>query len=96
MYWPVGVPRIYALNGPGNTNIFHADEDDEDNSSDDKQASEGQTQGEHTSEASDSQDSSIIGLQVSRHGHIFTTITKTSLAIWQARVRCISLKLYNL
>lgn len=34
--------------------------------------------------------SAILGLRVSRNGHLFVTITKTALTIWQTSVRRIA------
>jgi hypothetical protein len=86
MYWPVGVPRIYALNSIANRSTLEADEDQRDPQ---EETPGNENEGEKIAEASQAPDASVIGLQVSRNGHIFATITRSSLAIWQARV-CLS------
>lgn len=90
MYWPVGVPRIYSA---GPSIAIEEDAPDEPKSQHDEEGQDdpNETSAQtHTSpKGSDHErdtDKDIIGLQVSRHGHIFATITGTSLAIWQARV----------
>jgi hypothetical protein len=41
------------------------------------------------------EDTAIIGLQTSRTGQLFATITATTLDIWQVSVRKVSLKLID-
>lgn len=109
MYWPNGVPRVYAVNGP---NIAHVSDDvnrqgisgplaeqrisiDTQESKDevcDPENSEGQGDDlnpeEPPSEADASQweQEAISGLCVSRSGHMFATITESSISLWQTRV----------
>lgn len=89
MYWPHGVPRVYAINGPG---IPYTVSDDEDSIgvenyvepslplSDNAPKQPSGTESAWANEA-------IDGLCVSRTGHMFATMTHTSIALWQTRVR---------
>jgi hypothetical protein len=109
MYWPNGVPRVYAVNGP---NIAHVSDDvnrrgtsssleEERRYTDSKES----TYGAHDSEnperrgndlnpevppseadASQWEQEAIGGLCVSRSGHMFATITESSISLWQTRV----------
>lgn len=88
MYWPNGVPRVYAVNGPG---IPRASSNE-----DAKPESESSEEQIKTSLESNGPDESptkpgwageaITGLCVARGGHIFATMTESSIAIWQTRV----------
>lgn len=108
MYWPNGVPRVYAVNGP---NIVTVTSDDRQSPNDtapvDQQSSPNENEdGNGNSEASpigqkkDNNDGpsshaetprweneAINGLCVSRSGHMFATITESSISLWQTRVR---------
>ena len=88
MYWPNGVPRVYAVNGPGiclpdthdgkrdyGGRISHGEEDDHD-----------VEDTERENEADAWAEEPITGLCVSRGGHLFATMTETSIAIWQTKV----------
>lgn len=68
MYWPLGVPRIYAA----------ATKRRKVNGGDD-----------YENEASENQPSALLGLRVSRNGHLFATITTTTMTVWQTSVRAI-------
>jgi hypothetical protein len=101
MYWPNGVPRVYAVNGP---EIIPREEEDsgEDGAESDRQQRPDDGEGEATGhrhgtdsesgEAGRSEDPAswadepITGLCVGRGGHLFATMTKSSLAIWQTKV----------
>ncbi|KAL4813686.1 RIC1-domain-containing protein [Aspergillus spinulosporus] len=93
MYWPTGVPRVYAINGPGTPVPLPDDADDiihEGSSSD-------QDQVQPLNQSNDSEshsglgpslqwaDEAIRGLSVSRNGHMFATMTDSSIAVWQTR-----------
>lgn len=88
MYWPNGVPRVYAVNGPG---IPHVSSDE-----DPKPESETSEEQPKTSLESNGPDESrtnpgwadeaITGLCVTRNGHVFATMTESSIAVWQTRV----------
>ncbi|KAL6239768.1 hypothetical protein BDW75DRAFT_66747 [Aspergillus navahoensis] len=93
MYWPTGVPRVYAINGPGIPGPLPDDADDvihEESSSDQEQV-----QPLNQSNGSESHfrlepslqwvDEAIRGLSVSRNGHMFATMTDSSIAVWQTR-----------
>ena len=75
MYWPLGAPRVYAVNKLRKTSAPASDEDQSGNES-------------------VVEDNVIRGLEVSRNGHLFATITQTSLTIWQTSVSCISFFVY--
>lgn len=42
---------------------------------------------EEDSEDVEEKDTNILGLRVARNGHLFVTITKTALTVWQTSVR---------
>ncbi|KKZ57983.1 hypothetical protein EMCG_05535 [[Emmonsia] crescens] len=92
MYWPNGVPRVYAVNGPG----IKLPEVHDDAESDAGRPQEGGGQGSRAERSGLRPESSIgsgeswadepvTGLCVSRSGHLFATMTKSSIAIWQTR-----------
>lgn len=109
MYWPNGVPRVYAVNGP---NIAHVSDDvsrqgtcspsAEQRSStyskestdevSDRASPEGHGEDlnpeEPPSEADTPQweQEAINDLCVSRSGHMFATITESSISLWQTKV----------
>lgn len=105
MYWPNGVPRVYAVNGP---DIAHVSPDGhrenpnspatEQRSSIDDKDNVGESETPDTQsdaprpEPSSKQDTpkwedeAINGLGVSRSGHMFATITESSISLWQTRV----------
>jgi len=94
MYWPYGVPRIYDPLRAGK-NLFITDSDFDKGersgvpaSNDRDQIHEGVEKAPKDSDVDNKDEDSteIIGLQVSRNGHVFATITRRSLTIWQARV----------
>jgi hypothetical protein len=93
MYWPNGIPRVYAVNGPG-TQLPEVDEDGKslhdrskshEEHEEDTQTREGDVETGSKEEVWGNE--ALNGLCVSRSGHLFATMTKSSLAIWQTRVR---------
>lgn len=97
MYWPNGVPRVYAVNGPAIPLP----------SPDERPATGRESPQEHKSlvgndyvaeEQSSSSNANVNnddgqwaqepigGLCASRTGHMFATMTKSSIAIWQTKV----------
>ena len=132
MYWPVGVPRVYAAAQDGHITVSDDDDgisptrarlnatnieiggidqttvDEDEGSVDEKVGREGKSNGNgngsgsvtpsprpkstasrrNSSYAAAVKDNGdIIGLRVSRTGHMFATITTATLTIWQTRVR---------
>ncbi|RMJ25268.1 hypothetical protein PHISP_03844 [Aspergillus sp. HF37] len=85
MYWPNGVPRVYAVNGPG---IPPASSDDgitpESESSRLQEEAVGNN-GPQSHKPSPWAEEPITGLCVTRGGHIFATMTDSSIAVWQTR-----------
>ena len=71
MYWPLNAPRIYSAN-----KRRRKPRDDDSVSSQQRDA-----------EGEEKENAAILGLKVSRNGHLLTTITETTLTIWQASVR---------
>lgn len=70
MYWPLGVPQIYAV-ATRRRNTVRANGD-----------------GDYENEASENQHpAALLGLRVSRNGHLFATITTTTMTVWQTSVR---------
>lgn len=109
MYWPNGVPRVYAVNGPGIASVLSEEEekvgdkvvDHEDGVPEEKE--ESVEPGERADDSSSSEpkpkpeawaNEPIIGLCVSRSGHMFATITKSSIVVWQTKV-CDSSPLFS-
>lgn len=101
MYWPHGVPRVYAVNGPGIAQVSTDEQCEHTNSSTERRSSlenaeQGLEKSQTTSRAKQSdpesshtpkwEDEAINGICVSRSGHIFATITESSIALWQTRV----------
>lgn len=106
MYWPNGVPRVYAVNGPDIARVSDDGHHRNEQSSDIERRSsvEAIEQDVESPETSSSQgngskaeplpdtdtphweDEAIHGLCVSRSGHMFATITESSIALWQTRV----------
>lgn len=109
MYWPNGVPRVYAVNGP---NIAQVSDDGScqgarstsaeqrgsigsresgdglsDRASPDDQGNDLNPE-EPTAQVDAPQweQEAINGLCVSRSGHMFATITRSSISLWQTRV----------
>lgn len=105
MYWPHGVPRVYAVNGPGiaqlstdeqcehtnspvterRSSLENADQDLEKppTTSRAKQSNPGSSPETDTPKW---EDEAINGICVARSGHIFATITGSSISLWQTRV----------
>lgn len=106
MYWPNGVPRVYAVNGPDIARVSadgHAENSSSpvatppnstDTGGEDIEASEPLNRQEkepnvESSPESDTpkwEDEAINGICVSRSGHMFATITESSISLWQTRV----------
>jgi len=105
MYWPNGVPRVYAVNGP---DITHVSSDGytentspntergssvgNNDESEDAQSSNNPSNEPNPKLSSEStlpkwEHEPINGLCVSRSGHMFATITESSISLWQTRVR---------
>ncbi|EEP78613.1 conserved hypothetical protein [Uncinocarpus reesii 1704] len=91
MYWPNGVPRIYAVNGPG---IELSEVDDgvavQDEKLDGSAVEEESPAGDKTAQHFDSghrkwANEPITGLCASKSGLLFATMTQSSLAIWQTK-----------
>ena len=97
MYWPNGVPRVYAVNGPEiPRDLPYDDSDTYDSpqeqselvnkdgsaSNDEPKPSSSSPKDEHGQRAQEA----ISGLCVSRSGHMFATMTESFVAIWQTRV----------
>ncbi|GAB1216062.1 hypothetical protein ATERTT37_005267 [Aspergillus terreus] len=87
MYWPHGVPRAYAINGPGIPPVASNDEEPVDIEASVEQRL---TLEDHAPEQPSGTESAwanepITGLCASRSGHMFATMTETSIALWQTR-----------
>lgn len=93
MYWPHGIPRVYAVNGPG-IKPQPIDDDvqvqDEGESSGEKvplDSNGSETQASTDQNSTSWAEESIIDLCVSRGGYLFATMTSSSIVIWQTKVR---------
>lgn len=92
MYWPCGVPRVYAYNGSRHQSTIGEEEEDRDN-----EVSWGPGKGRHNSSVvedggiqkdhawDNGDESDFVGLCVAASDHVFATITLSTLAIWQNR-----------
>ncbi|KAL3473793.1 RIC1-domain-containing protein [Aspergillus californicus] len=90
MYWPNGVPRVYAISGPGTPTSLSNDEDSierEDNSTEQPQSLDENNGPKLSSTLPSSQwaEEAIRGLCVSRSGSLFATMTDSSIAVWQTK-----------
>ena len=105
MYWPNGVPRVYAVNGPsiplrtsdgrpksepeletgGESPQEKKGLIDNDYAVQDQQQSSADT-ANHTSNDGQWAQEPITGVCASRTGHMFATMTESSMAIWQTKV----------
>ncbi|KAL3491216.1 RIC1-domain-containing protein [Aspergillus germanicus] len=89
MYWPNGVPRVYAINGPRIPVSRSDDEGDIDRKEEPAEQSRPLNQqnepARSSAESSQWADEAIRGLCVSRNGHMFATMTDSSISVWQTR-----------
>ncbi|KAJ5995460.1 hypothetical protein N7481_002437 [Penicillium waksmanii] len=101
MYWPNGVPRVYAVNGPnivvsedrepsdppptGQLNSIDENNDTEEVAAPTNQSKEHNDGTTPHTETPKWEDEAINGLCVSRSGHMFATITESSISLWQTR-----------
>ncbi|KAE8135486.1 RIC1-domain-containing protein [Aspergillus pseudotamarii] len=87
MYWPNGVPRVYAVNGPAIPFVPSDDNEELDLERSVEQRLSLNENGpkEPSKEEVAWADEAIDGLCVSRSGHMFATMTATSIAVWQTR-----------
>ncbi|PLB43954.1 DUF1339 domain protein, partial [Aspergillus steynii IBT 23096] len=88
MYWPHGVPRVYAVNGPGIP--FSVSDDDESSIGLEQSVEQSLSLNDNGPKQPSGTESAwaneaIDGLCVSRTGHMFATMTRTSIALWQTR-----------
>jgi hypothetical protein len=97
MYWPNGIPRVYAVNGP-RIKPQPIDDDvpvqDEGELLEEKVPSDsnGSKVRSSTDETPTSwAEESINDLCVSRGGYLFATMTPSSIVIWQTKV-CLPLR----
>jgi hypothetical protein len=104
MYWPNGVPRVYAVNGPDiahvSSDVYSKDTtrntagrslvDNSDDTADaqslSSESNEAKPEPSADSETPKWEHEAICGLCVSRSGHMFATITESSISLWQTRV----------
>ncbi|KAB8238800.1 RIC1 family protein [Aspergillus alliaceus] len=87
MYWPNGVPRVYAVNGPAISPVLSDDDEslDLENSVEQRLSLNDNGPKEPSRTEVTWADEAIDGLCVSRSGHVFATMTATSIAVWQTR-----------
>ncbi|EAW07851.1 RIC1 family protein [Aspergillus clavatus NRRL 1] len=87
MYWPNGVPRVYAINGPDIPPISNdeIEQDEQRNSEEEQLRSSQDATGDPPISDTTWANEAITGLCVSRSGHIFATMTDLTIAIWQTR-----------
>ena len=70
MYWPLGAPRVYAATKGRRKKSSSSSDNIED----------------EEEQAKAKEAAAVLGLRVSRNGQFFTTITSTTLLIWQTSV----------
>lgn len=90
MYWPCGVPRIYAYNGPKDLETDTEDGDELDKTSPSRDDVDEETTPPGRSQPSQLEgeyDTSISDLRVARLDHIFVTVSASCLTVWSSRVR---------
>ncbi|KAF3481507.1 uncharacterized protein GIQ15_04266 [Arthroderma uncinatum] len=96
MYWPNGVPRVYAVNGPEIQQLAVQDDgtdSNEETPDEREQQNDGFLKGEQRGTPQQQQhagedewaEEPIAGLCVSKNGALFATMTETSIAIWQTK-----------
>jgi RAB6A-GEF complex partner protein 1 len=89
MYWPCGVPRVYACNGPNHPSITEDDEEEDDEASEEAliphKASPPGNQERETRTTNNATPTAIVDIRVAATDHLFATITLSTLAIWQNR-----------
>ncbi|PGH27383.1 hypothetical protein AJ80_00861 [Polytolypa hystricis UAMH7299] len=91
MYWPNGVPRVYAVNGPDGQ-LPEVDDGVESHTTENRDEQHDGRNGVHGERGRASggsngawADEPIIGLCVSRNRQMFATMTESSIAVWQTR-----------
>jgi hypothetical protein len=90
MYWPCGIPRIYAYDGPEDPETDTEDCDRQDKTSqfsDEVDKEKTETAQDRTIRTEGEYDTSISDLRVARLDHIFVTISASCLTVWSSRVR---------
>ncbi|KAL1853008.1 WD40 repeat protein [Paecilomyces lecythidis] len=88
MYWPNGVPRVYAVNGPGIVPSSSGEYEELRGENAQENAdliAQHERRRPSKVNASAWADEPIDGLCVSRTGHLFATMTETSISVWQTR-----------
>ncbi|KAI1944670.1 WD40 repeat protein [Ophidiomyces ophidiicola] len=91
MYWPNGVPRIYAVNGPGidppelDDGAAAKDERGENTRPKVDRGGDGKEEQSVDSSSTVWASEPIKGLRVSKNGQLFATMTQSSLAVWQTK-----------
>jgi len=92
MYWPCGVPQIFAQHATGQASRETADSSDHDDSPNDSEEHNGNTEPTgfvpatgNGSIAGQVPASSIVDLKVARPEHVFAVISPDVLSIWSVR-----------
>ena len=89
MYWPCGIPRIYAYQGSKDLEANPGDSDEHgETSQSSNEVDEEATQADrnHPSQPEGESDTRISDLRVARLDHIFVTISPSCLTVWSSRV----------
>ncbi|KAH8693246.1 DUF1339 domain protein [Talaromyces proteolyticus] len=86
MYWPNGVPRVYAVNGPSIPITPSTDYKESDSELfEDEPPQDEVARGSESPKPTTWADEPIAGLCASRSGHLFATMTESSMTIWQTK-----------
>lgn len=89
MYWLNGIPRVYAVNGPSipltSPNYHDVSTDDLPEDERVQHETPGDLPGDENPDTAWAEEV-INDLCVSRNGHLFATMTESSISIWQTKV----------
>jgi RAB6A-GEF complex partner protein 1 len=89
MYWPCGVPRIYAYDGPEDPGTTGGSEGDEEpiqkRAGEDDETKPPEGQPEKNAKAAILSSKEIIGFEIAAADHLFASITLSALFIWHIR-----------
>lgn len=85
MYWPSGVPRVYAYDGPDHE--IDIEKEVVGSNGEPEKNGEDASKCHSVYDSSDDQSRSITDLRIARLEHIFVTISDACLTVWSSRVR---------
>ena len=99
MYWPLGAPRSYVQQLPLELSSSDPDDrpitlvetprasvDETQTGRDEATIARHRTGGPDAAHPREADGGTVLCLRASRHGHVFATITSSSLTVWQTQV----------